>query len=167
MPRAGCQSVRHRMNRQPPSLVERTVHRTTVHAQANGWINRSRKHQMRARRWEGKGRLEGGSRSAPGAVGPEGGSAASQKGRPAGREAKEGGREGGVEDRKEGTIEGIGEQRALYTRAKRREGANPDRVGLNPKRQRTGTDSTNVATGTRSSMPILYLPSLGRRQMRR
>jgi hypothetical protein len=79
------------MNRQPPSLVERIVHRIAVHAQANGWINRSRKRRMRARRWEGKGRLEAGSRSAPGDAGPEGGGAASQKGRPAGREAKEGG----------------------------------------------------------------------------
>jgi hypothetical protein len=32
------------------------------------------------------------------------------------------------------------EQRALYTWAKRREGAMPDRVGLTPKRQRTGSD---------------------------
>ena len=36
----------------------------------------------------------------------------------------------------------IEEQRALYTRAKRRGSANPDRVGLNRKRQRTGSDST-------------------------
>jgi hypothetical protein len=35
--------------------------------------------------------LEAGSQSAPGAAGPGGGGAASQKGRPAGREAKEGG----------------------------------------------------------------------------
>ena len=33
-------------------------------------------------------------------------------------------------------------QRALYTRAKRRGGALPDRAGLNPRRQRIGTDST-------------------------
>jgi hypothetical protein len=39
----------------------------------------------------GKGRLEAGSQSAPGAAGPGGSGAASQKGRPAGREAKEGG----------------------------------------------------------------------------
>jgi hypothetical protein len=45
----------------------------------------------------------------------------------------------GVEDRKEGTVEGIEERWALYTRAKRREGALPDRAGLNRKRQRTGT----------------------------
>jgi hypothetical protein len=37
------------------------------------------------------------------------------------------------------------EQRALYTRAKRREAALPDRAGLNPKRQRTGSDSTNTS----------------------
>jgi GTP cyclohydrolase II len=50
----------------------------------------------------------------------------------------------GVEDRKEGTMEEIEEQRTLYTRAKRREEAFPDRVRLNPKRQRNGTDSTHV-----------------------
>jgi hypothetical protein len=49
----------------------------------------------------------------------------------------------GVEDRKEGTSEGIEEQRALYTRAKRREGALPDRAGLNPKGQRTGSFFTD------------------------
>jgi hypothetical protein len=47
-----------------------------------------------------------------------------------------------VEDRKEGTTEGSEEQRALYTRAERRGGALPDRAGLNPRRQRTGSDST-------------------------
>jgi hypothetical protein len=45
----------------------------------------------------------------------------------------------GVEDRKKRTME---EQRALCTGAKRRGGALPDRVVLNPKRQPTGTDST-------------------------
>jgi hypothetical protein len=65
-----------------------------------------------------------------------GGGAAGRKGRPSAREEKEG---EGVEDRKEGTAEGIEEQRALYTRAKRRGGALPDRAGLNRKRQRTGT----------------------------
>jgi hypothetical protein len=66
--------------------------------------------------------LEAGSRSAPGATGPGGGGAASQKGRPAGRGEKEGEgvedkKEGkGVEDKKEMTTEGIEEQRAfLYT----------------------------------------------------
>jgi hypothetical protein len=54
--------------------------------------------------------------------------------------SERGGIEGGVEDRKEDTTEGIGEQPALYTRAKRRGAANPDRAGLNRKRQRTGTD---------------------------
>jgi hypothetical protein len=39
-------------------------------------------------------------------------------------------------------MEGIEEQRAFYTRAKRHEGAMPDRAGLNPKGQRTGTFST-------------------------
>jgi hypothetical protein len=48
----------------------------------------------------------------------------------------------GVEDKKEETMEGIEEQRAFYTRAKRHEGAMPDRAGLNPKGQRTGTFST-------------------------
>jgi hypothetical protein len=50
----------------------------------------------------------------------------------------------GVEDRKEETMKELEEQRALYTRAKRRGCALPDRTGLNLKRQRTGTDSTQV-----------------------
>jgi hypothetical protein len=56
----------------------------------------------------------------------------------------------GVEDREEGTREGIEEQRALYTRAKRQGGAIPDRAGLNRKRQRTRTDSTapTLVSGT-------------------
>jgi hypothetical protein len=58
--------------------------------------------------------------------------------------SERGGREGEVDDRIEGTKDGIGEQRALYTRAKRRGAANPDRAGLNPKRQRTGTETTNI-----------------------
>lgn len=50
------------------------------------------------------------------------------------------GREGERSRRqKKVTIEGIEEQRAFYTRAKRHEGAMPDLAGLNPKRQRTGT----------------------------
>ena len=61
--------------------------------------------------------------------------AASQQERPAEREARE---EDGVEDRKEETAREIEEQRALYTRAKRRGAALPDRAGLNRKRQRTG-----------------------------
>jgi hypothetical protein len=61
----------------------------------------------------------------------------------ASREGSErGGREEGAEDRNEGTTEVIGEQRALYTRAKRRGGANPDGAGLNRKGQRTGTETT-------------------------
>jgi hypothetical protein len=48
---------------------------------------------------------------------------------------------GGVDDRKVVMTEMV-EQRALYTRAKRREGANPDLAELNPNRQRTGTFST-------------------------
>jgi hypothetical protein len=48
----------------------------------------------------------------------------------------------GVEDRKQQMTEELEEQRALCTGAKRRGGALPDRVVLNPKRQRTGTDST-------------------------
>jgi hypothetical protein len=74
-----------------------------------------------------------------GTAGSGGGGAASRKRRPAGGEAKE---EEGVGDRKEGTTEETVEQRALYTHAKRREGAIPDRVRLNPKRQRTGTETT-------------------------
>ena len=96
---------------------------------------------MRARRWEEKGQLEAESRSTPGAAGPE---AAAQQARRGGQlgEKRKRGRAGGVEDRKDGTTEAIREQQALYTRAKRREGANPDRGGLNLKRQRTGSQTT-------------------------
>jgi hypothetical protein len=62
----------------------------------------------------------------------------------------------GVEDRKGSTTEEIEEQRALYTRAKRRGGALPDRAGLNPKGQRTGSDSTHQKT----SHPFLRLSRL-------
>lgn len=60
---------------------------------ANGWINRPWKHQMRARKRGEEGRLEARSHS--------------QKGRPAGggSEREEG--EKGMEDKKEGTMEGI------------------------------------------------------------
>jgi hypothetical protein len=91
---------------------------------------------------EREDRLEAGSRSAPGAVPRRGPEAAAQQ-------ARRGGQLGGSERRgrsrkqKEGTMEGIEEQRGLYTRAKRRGGALPDRAGLNPKRQRTGSDSTS------------------------
>jgi hypothetical protein len=81
--------ARH-ISRRLPSLVERAVHRIAVDSQANGWINRSRKRRMRARRWEGKRRLEAGSRSTPGAAGPGGGGAASQKGGQPGGKRKRG-----------------------------------------------------------------------------
>jgi hypothetical protein len=70
-----------------------------------------------------------------------GGGAAGRMGRPSAREGKEG---KGVDDRIEETTKGIEEQRALYTRAKRRAGAFPDREGLNPKGRRTGTFFKNV-----------------------
>jgi hypothetical protein len=50
----------------------------------------------------------------------------------------------GIDDRKGEMKEQTEEQRALYSRAKRREFANPDRVGLNSKGQHTGSDSTNI-----------------------
>jgi hypothetical protein len=50
------------------------------------------------------------------------------------------------------------EQRALYTRAKRREGANPDGARLNPKRQRNGTDSTTKRL-TRGHYTLKYSAS--------
>jgi hypothetical protein len=87
---------------------------------------------------EREGRLEAGSRSAAwrcDAAGPGNGGAAIQKGRPAGGVA---GGEDGVEDRNQETAREIEEQRALYTRAKRRGAALPDQAGLNRKRQRTG-----------------------------
>jgi len=40
-------------------------------------------------------------------------------------------------------MEQMEEQRAFYMWAKRRGGANPDRAGLNPKRQRTCTETTS------------------------
>jgi hypothetical protein len=87
---------------------------------------------------EREGRLEAGSRSAAwrcDAAGPGSGGATIQKGRPAERVVRG---EEGVEDRKEETAREIEEQRAPCTRAKRRGAAFPNRVGLNPKRQRTG-----------------------------
>jgi hypothetical protein len=39
-------------------------------------------------------------------------------------------------------MEQMEEQRTFYMWAKRRGGANPDRAGLNRKRQRTGTETT-------------------------
>jgi hypothetical protein len=38
----------------------------------------------------------------------------------------------------------IEEQQALYTRAKRREGALPDQAALNPKRRRIGNQTTDT-----------------------
>jgi hypothetical protein len=48
-------------------------------------------------------------------------------------------RAGGADDRKREMMEQMEEQRAFYMWAEPRGGANPDRAGLNPKRQRTGT----------------------------
>jgi hypothetical protein len=48
-------------------------------------------------------------------------------------------REEGADDRRKGMMEQMKEQRAFYMWAKRRGGANPDRAGLDRKRQRTGT----------------------------
>ncbi len=50
----------------------------------------------------------------------------------------------GVEDRKEETMERTEEQRACYTRAKWRGDALPDRAGVNPKGQRTGSVSIHA-----------------------
>jgi hypothetical protein len=90
--------------------------------------------------------LKAGRRSAPqrcDVAGPGSGGAASQKRRPAGRGKRYKGKgENGGEDKKVKTTEGIEEQRALYSQAKRYEDALPDRAGLNPKRQRTGNQTT-------------------------
>jgi hypothetical protein len=51
-------------------------------------------------------------------------------------------RMGGADDRKEKMMEQMEEQRAFYMWVKRRGGANPDRAGLNRKRQRTCTETT-------------------------
>jgi hypothetical protein len=108
--RVGCASDRRR---QPGQQLDQP---------AGGASNKSTK-------VERDGRLEAGSRSTAwrcDAAGPGSGGAASLKGRPAGE------REGGVGDRKEETAREIEEQRALYTRAKRREAAMPDRGGAKP-----------------------------------
>jgi hypothetical protein len=52
-------------------------------------------------------------------------------------------REAEADDRKEKTMEQIEEQRAFYMWANRQGGAFLDRVGLNRKRQRTGTETTD------------------------
>jgi hypothetical protein len=79
----------------------------------------------------GEGRVgwQGGTPVSDWRWGPGGGGAASQKGASwEGRAAEErGGNE--TEDKKAEAMEGIEEQRALYTRAKRREGALPDLAG--------------------------------------
>lgn len=88
--------------------------------------------------------LEAGRRQRPALRGPEAAAQQARRGGHLGGKRKKG---EGVEDRNEGTMEELEEpeeQRALYTRAKRRGGALPDRAGLNPKRQRTGTDSTTT-----------------------
>jgi hypothetical protein len=84
-------------------------------------------------------RLEAGRRQRPALRGLEAAAQQAVRGGHLGGKRKKG---EGVEDRKEGTTEGIEEQWALYTRAKRHGGALPDRAGLNPKGQRTGSDST-------------------------
>ena len=115
---------------------------------------------MRARRWEGKvgWRREAG--QSPALPGPE---AAAQQGR---REGQMGGKrrgEKGVDNRKDGMKEKLEEQRALYTRAKRRGSANPDRAGLNPKRQRTGSETTRLSSTLEASTRIssMYTSELG------
>jgi hypothetical protein len=77
-------------------------------------------------------------------VGLQNPEAAAQQARRGGQLGGKRKRREGIEDRKEETTEEMVEQRALYTWAKRREGALPDRVGLNPKRQRTGSFSTST-----------------------
>jgi hypothetical protein len=79
--------------------------------------------------------LRGGRRQRPALRGAEAAAQqAEREGHPRGKRE----RGEGVEDRKEGTMEENEEKQALYTRAKRREAALPDRAGLNRKRQRTG-----------------------------
>jgi hypothetical protein len=82
--------------------------------------------------------LKAGRRQRPALWGPEAAAQQARRGGHLGGKRKKG---EGVEDRKERLTKDLEEQRALYTQAKRRGGALPDRAGLNPKRQRTGTDS--------------------------
>jgi hypothetical protein len=86
-------------------------------------------------------RLEAGRCQRPALQGPEAAAQQASIGGHLGRKRKKG---EGVEDRKKETMEEVEEQRAFYTRAKRREGALRGRAGLNPKSQRTGTDSTST-----------------------
>jgi hypothetical protein len=88
---------------------------------------------------EVRARLEAGRRQRPALRGLEVASQQAGRGGHLGGKRKKG---EGVEDIKEGTTEEIVEQRALYTRAKRRGRALPDRAGLTRKRQLTGSDFT-------------------------
>jgi hypothetical protein len=74
----------------------------------------------------GEGRLQAERRSPRCTAGPEAAAQPVQKGRPAGREAR---REAGADDRKEGTMETMEEQRAFYMWTKRRGDAKPDGAG--------------------------------------
>jgi hypothetical protein len=76
-----------------------------------------------------EGRLKAGSRSTPCTAGPGGGGAVSQKGRPAKREATERGEGGRSRRQKRRNDRGDREQRALYTRVKRRGAPTPIRRG--------------------------------------
>ena len=103
--------VGHRMNRQPYSLIERTVHRITVDSQGQPVDQPARDASNESAKRDGGRRLEAGSRSRCCSTVAGGGGAASQKGRPAGREGNTKTRADG---RKEGSMEKMEEQRAFY-----------------------------------------------------
>jgi hypothetical protein len=112
-------------------------------AMPKSWLNRPGKRRTRARRWKGRvgWRRKAGQRPAL-----QGLEAAAQQARRGGQ--LRGKRKKGevlVEHRKEGTMEGIKEQRALHIRAKRGRGAFPDWDTLYPDRQHARTFSQHNA----------------------
>jgi hypothetical protein len=109
---------------------------------------RARDHQLEDGWIEARARPEAGRRQRPVLRGPEAVVQQESRGGHLGGKRKKG---EGVEDRKGGTTE---EQRALYTRARRRGGALPDREELNPKWQRTGSDSTQLRKSRQESRPV-------------
>jgi hypothetical protein len=144
------------MNSQPPGLVEQTLNGRRrgrrgrqLDRPVEGESNESTR---KPARWLSGGGGKGGWRtsSAPNATGL-GRRRSRQKGRrgwSSARDEKEGERSRRHERRNDGVDRGAA---GLYTRAKRRGGALPDRAGLNPTRQRT----CNETTPANSNYPVL------------
>jgi hypothetical protein len=129
------------MNSEPPGLVRRTQHQhrrgrrgRQPDQSVEGVSNESTRQPAAGWLGQSDGKVGGWALSAAGVAGPEAAAQQARIGGHLGRKRKK--------DRKEGTMEEPEEERAFYTWVKRREGALRDRAGLNPKSQRTGTDST-------------------------